>query len=138
MQTQQVGVDGVYDILAIRFIIDAGPDNEKDLCWQVYSIVTQIYEPIPERMRDWLTVPRPSGYESLHITVRTLSGLMVEVQIRSRRMDLVAEYGTAAHWAYKGVRNEQILNDWLNRVRKRLQNSAESFVSSAERMFHAQ
>jgi GTP pyrophosphokinase len=132
MQTQQVGVDGVYDILAIRFIIDAGPDNEKDLCWQVYSIVTQIYEPIPERMRDWITVPRPSGYESLHITVRTLSGLMVEVQIRSRRMDLVAEYGTAAHWAYKGVRNEQALNDWLNRVRKRLQNSAESFVSSAE------
>jgi len=132
MQIQQVGVDEVYDILAIRFIVDTTPDREKEVCWQVYSIVTQIYEPIPERMRDWITVPKASGYESLHITVRTPEGAVLEVQIRSRRMDIVAEFGVAAHWAYKGVKNEQVMNDWLAGVRKRLQNPQEDF-SSAEK-----
>ena len=132
MQIQQVGVDEVYDILAIRFIVDTTPDREKEVCWQVYSIVTQIYEPIPERMRDWITVPKASGYESLHITVRTPEGAALEVQIRSRRMDIVAEFGVAAHWAYKGVKNEQVMNDWLAGVRKRLQNPQEDF-SSAEK-----
>ncbi len=121
MQVQQLGVDEVYDILAIRFIIDAEPENEKELCWQVYSIVTQMYEPIPERMRDWITVPKESGYESLHITVKTPEGRVVEVQIRSRRMDVVAEYGVAAHWTYKGLQHEQVLQDWLVGIRKRLQ-----------------
>lgn len=121
MQAQQLAVEEVYDILGIRFIIDAEPEKEKDLCWQVYSIVTQIYEPIPERMRDWITVPKESGYESLHITVKTPEGKVVEVQIRSRRMDVMAEYGVAAHWAYKGVRNEQVLQNWLSGIRKRLQ-----------------
>jgi GTP diphosphokinase / guanosine-3',5'-bis(diphosphate) 3'-diphosphatase len=129
MQAQQVDVDEVYDILAIRFIIDTPPEKEKEVCWQVYSLVTQIYEPIPERMRDWITVPKASGYESLHITVRTPDQWVVEVQIRSRRMDMVAEYGVAAHWAYKGMRNEEVLNDWLGNVRKRLQNPAEEFRS---------
>ncbi len=132
MQIQQVGVDEVYDILAIRFIVDTTPDREKEVCWQVYSIVTQIYEPIPERMRDWITVPKASGYESLHITVRTPEGAALEVQIRSRRMDIVAEFGVAAHWAYKGVKNEQVMNDWIAGVRKRLQNPQEDF-SSAEK-----
>lgn len=121
MQVQQVGVDGVFDILAIRFIVDAPPETEKDVCWQVYSIVTHLYEPIPERMRDWISTPKASGYESLHITIKTPDGTAVEVQIRSRRMDLVAEYGVAAHWAYKGVSSQQALNQWLNTVRKRLQ-----------------
>jgi len=122
MQVQQVGVDEVYDILAIRFIVDTTPDKEKEVCWQVYSIVTQIYEPIPERMRDWITVPKASGYESLHITVRAPEGTTLEVKIRSRRMDVEAEYGIAAHWAYKGVKTEQVMRDWLAGVRKRLQN----------------
>ncbi len=121
MQAQQVGVDGVFDILAIRFIIEALPEKEKEFCWQVYSIVTHIYEPIQERMRDWITVPKASGYESLHTTVKTRTGLVVEVQIRSRRMDLVDEYGVAAHWIYKGIRREQELQQWLNKVRQRLQ-----------------
>lgn len=125
MQAQQVGVEEVYDILAIRFIIDTTPEKEKELCWQVYSLVTQMYEPIPERMRDWITVPKSSGYESLHITVKTPDGPVVEVQIRSRRMDVIAEYGVAAHWAYKGMRNEQVMQDWLANVRKRLQNPSE-------------
>jgi len=122
MQVQQVGVDEVYDILAIRFIVDTTPEQEKEVCWQVYSIVTQIYEPIPERMRDWITVPKASGYESLHITVRVPEGTTLEVQIRSRRMDVEAEYGIAAHWVYKGVKTEQVMRDWLAGVRKRLQN----------------
>jgi GTP diphosphokinase / guanosine-3',5'-bis(diphosphate) 3'-diphosphatase len=127
MQVQQVGMDEVYDILAIRFIVDTTPDKEKEVCWQVYSIVTQIYVPIPERMRDWITVPKASGYESLHITVRAPEGTTLEVQIRSRRMDMVAEYGVAAHWAYKGVKTEQVMRDWLSGVRKRLQNPNEDF-----------
>lgn len=132
MQVQQLGVEEVYDILGIRFIIDADPEKEKDLCWEVYSIVTQMYEPIPERMRDWITVPRESGYESLHITVKTPEGKVVEVQIRSRRMDAMAEYGVAAHWAYKGVQNEQILQDWLSGIRKRLQEPDKELASAKE------
>lgn len=121
MQAQQVGVDGIYDILAIRFIIDVPLEEEKAACWQVYSLVTHVYEPIPERMRDWITVPKASGYESLHATVRQADGMAVEVQIRSRRMDALAEYGVAAHWAYKGVRSEEVFKNWLNAVRQRLQ-----------------
>jgi len=132
MQAQQVDVDEVYDILAIRFIIDIPVEREKEVCWQAYSLVTQIYEPIPERMRDWITVPKSSGYESLHITVRTPDNWVVEVQIRSRRMDMVAEYGVAAHWAYKGMRNEEVLNDWLGNVRKRLQNPGEALISGED------
>lgn len=132
MQAQQVGVDGVFDILAIRFVIEAAPENEKELCWQVYSIVTHIYDPLPERMRDWITVPKASGYESLHITVKTRTGLIVEVQIRSRRMDVVDEYGVAAHWAYKGIRQEQELQQWLNKVRMRLQHPEEIQASASE------
>ncbi|MCK9346036.1 MAG: RelA/SpoT family protein [Bacteroidales bacterium] len=132
MQLQQVGVEEVYDILAIRFIVDTTPEKEKEVCWQVYSVVTQIYEPIPERMRDWITVPKASGYESLHITVRTPYGLVVEVQIRSCRMDVIAEYGVAAHWAYKGMKNEQVLQEWLANVRKRLEDSGVSFSTTAE------
>lgn len=117
MQTQQVDFDGIYDIFAIRFILESEPEKEKDLCWQVYSVVTHLYEPVIERMRDWITVPKPNGYTSLHITVRTPRGKYVEVQIRTRDMDTLAEFGLAAHWSYKGIHAEQILEQWLNKVR---------------------
>ncbi len=137
MQAQQLAVDEVYDILAIRFIIDADLEKEKEVCWQVYSIVTQMYEPIPERMRDWITLPKESGYEALHITVKTPEGPVVEVQIRSRRMDVAAEYGMAAHWVYKGLRHEQVLQDWLGGIRKRLKEwDKEQDISAAYKAFN--
>ena len=119
MQVQHVPFEGVYDVFAIRFIIDCEPDPvlEKDLCWKVYSYVTEEYEPDTARLRDWLTTPRPNGYESLHITVKNARGAYVEVQIRTKRMDYEAENGNAAHWAYKGVRHEATLDRWLTSVR---------------------
>ncbi len=109
MQKQKVPFEGVYDVFAIRFIIDCdGEDHklEKDLCWQVYSFVTEEYEPDTKRLRDWVTNPKPNGYESLHITVKNREGAYVEVQIRTQRMDDVAENGFASHWSYKGVKRQ--------------------------------
>ena len=107
MQVQKVPFEKVYDVFAIRFIIDCDDDPvlEKDLCWKVYSFVTEEYEPDIKRLRDWLTTPRPNGYESLHITVKNRQGNALEVQIRTKRMDMEAENGNAAHWAYKGIRH---------------------------------
>ena len=110
MQKQRVPFEGVYDVFAIRFIIDCdGEDHkqEKDLCWQVYSFVTEEYEPDTRRLRDWVTNPKPNGYESLHITVKNRDGAYVEVQIRTKRMDDVAENGFASHWSYKGIKREE-------------------------------
>ena len=123
MQVQKVPFEGVYDVFAIRFIIDCPPDpsTEKDLCWQVYSYVTEEYEPDTKRLRDWVTKPRPSGYESLHITVKNKRGTYLEVQIRTARMDDVAEKGLAAHWAYKGIKQEAATQAWLNSVRDALE-----------------
>ena len=123
MQVQKVPFEGVYDVFAIRFIIDCPPDpaTEKDLCWQVYSYVTEEYEPDTRRLRDWVTKPRPSGYESLHITVKNKRGNYLEVQIRTARMDEVAEKGLAAHWAYKGIKQEAATQAWLNSVRDALE-----------------
>ena len=123
MQVQKVPFEGVYDVFAIRFIIDCpeDPATEKDLCWKVYSYVTEEYEPDTKRLRDWVTTPRPSGYESLHITVKNRQGSYLEVQIRTRRMDDVAENGPAAHWAYKGIKQEQSTHDWLLSVRDALE-----------------
>ena len=124
MMAQKVSFEGVYDVFAIRFIIDCDPDNklEKDLCWKVYSYVTEEYEPDIKRLRDWLTTPRPNGYESLHITVKNKQGQSLEVQIRTKRMDVEAESGSAAHWAYKGVSHSSSIDRWLKSVRESLEN----------------
>lgn len=123
MLKQGVDFDGVFDVFAIRFIIDCEqvPAVEKDLCWKVYSYVTEEYEPDTNRLRDWLTNPKPNGYESLHITVKNKEGNYLEVQIRTARMDAMAENGTAAHWAYKGVQAAQSTERWLESVRYTLE-----------------
>ncbi len=123
MKKQQCDFEGVYDLFAIRIILDSPPDKEKMLCWQVYSIVTDMYQPNPKRLRDWLSVPKSNGYESLHITVLGPERKWVEVQIRTSRMDEVAERGVAAHWRYKGVKGEGGLDEWLTNVRKMLETS---------------
>lgn len=107
MQAQRCDVDRIYDLFAIRIILDSPEDREKQDCWQVYSLITDIFPPNPKRLRDWLSVPKSNGYESLHTTVLGPDDRWVEVQIRSRRMDEVAEQGVAAHWAYKGVKEHQ-------------------------------
>lgn len=123
MQVQKVPFEGIYDVFAIRFIIDCpdDPATEKQLCWQVYSYVTEEYEPDTRRLRDWITTPRPSGYESLHITVKNRKGSFLEVQIRTARMDDVAENGLAAHWAYKGIKHSGATDTWLQSVRDALE-----------------
>ena len=123
MQVQKVPFEGVFDVFAIRFIIDCEPDPvlEKDLCWKVYSYVTEEYEADTKRLRDWITTPRPSGYESLHITVKNKRGSYLEVQIRTVRMDDEAENGHAAHWAYKGIKHEASTDRWLQSVRDALE-----------------
>ena len=124
MVKQKVPFEGVYDVFAIRFIIDCDGENhklEKDLCWQVYSFVTEEYEADTTRLRDWVTNPKPNGYESLHITVKNKEGAYLEVQIRTRRMDDVAENGFASHWSYKGIKREETMANWLTSVRYALE-----------------
>lgn len=123
MKKQKCPFEGVYDLFAIRIIIDTNLKKEKQACWQAYSIVTDMYQPNPKRLRDWLSVPKSNGYESLHITVMGPNNKWVEVQIRTERMDEVAEKGLAAHWRYKGVKSESGLDDWLASVREALENS---------------
>jgi GTP pyrophosphokinase len=125
MQQQQVPFEGVYDVFAIRIIIDSLPKDEQSDCWKVYSIVTNIYTPNTNRLRDWITVPRPTGYESLHITVETPEKKTVEVQIRSVRMDEIAESGIAAHWRYKGVKQLETMQLWLDRIKLLLNSPSE-------------
>ena len=127
MQKQKVPFEGVYDVFAIRFIIDCEPDTkkEKDICWQVYSYVTEEYEADTKRLRDWVTNPKPNGYESLHITVKNKSGAYIEVQIRTKRMDDEAENGQASHWSYKGIKHEAQLDKWLTSVRYALEHPHE-------------
>ncbi len=120
MQKQDVPFEGVHDVFAIRFILYAALENEKPYCWKVYSLVTQEYVPDVERLRDWITTPKPNGYESLHTTVHNKSGARVEVQIRTRRMDEIAENGHASHWSYKGIHSVRGLDDWLKRVKEML------------------
>lgn len=123
MVVQKVPFEGVYDVFAIRFIILCEDDRqlEKDLCWKVYSYVTEEYEPDTARLRDWVTNPKPNGYESLHITVKNKSGASIEVQIRTKRMDDEAENGSASHWSYKGIKHEEQLDRWLKSVRYALE-----------------
>ena len=117
MKKQQCGFEGIYDLFAIRIIIDSPIDQEKMLCWQTYSLITDMYQPNPKRLRDWLSVPKSNGYESLHITVLGPENKWVEVQIRTERMDEIAERGLAAHWRYKGIKSEGNLDAWMKNVR---------------------
>lgn len=121
MKKQKCGFEGIYDLFAIRIIIDSPFDKEKMLCWQAYSLVTDMYQPNPKRLRDWLSVPKSNGYESLHITVLGPENKWVEVQIRTERMDEVAERGLAAHWRYKGIKGESGLDEWLGNIRTALE-----------------
>jgi len=121
MLKQQCGVDGIYDLFAIRIILDSAPEKEKAECWQVYSVVTDMYQPNPKRLRDWLSIPKSNGYESLHTTVLGPENKWVEVQIRTERMDEVAEKGVAAHWKYKGGKAETGMDEFLKGVREMLE-----------------
>ena len=123
MKKQKCGFEGIYDLFAIRIILDCPEDKEKMQCWQAYSIVTDMYQPNPKRLRDWLSVPKSNGYESLHITVLGPEQKWVEVQIRTERMDEIAERGVAAHWRYKGVKGETGLDEWLTGIRNMLEHA---------------
>ncbi|WP_298649755.1 HD domain-containing protein [uncultured Proteiniphilum sp.] len=123
LKKQKIEFESIYDLFAIRVILDAPADQEKAQCWQVYSIITDMYQPNPKRLKDWLSIPKSNGYESLHITVMGLDGRWVEVQIRSKRMDEIAERGLAAHWKYKGIKEETALDSWLGLLRESLEDS---------------
>ncbi len=124
MGKQKVDVEGVFDLFAIRVILESSPEKEKQDCWQTFSIITDMYQSNPKRMRDWLSVPKSNGYESLHITVLGPGQKWVEVQIRTQRMDDVAEHGLAAHWRYKGIKGaEGGVDEWLGNIRSALENN---------------
>ena len=123
MKRQNVEFEEVFDLFAVRIILEAKPEKEKEACWKVFSIITNIYISSPERMRDWITNPKSTGYESLHATVKSHHGKWVEVQIRTRRMDDIAEKGQAAHWQYKGVKSKKESESWLTHVREILQDT---------------
>ena len=130
MRKQKVGFKGVYDIFALRIIIDCPREMEKRLCWTVFSHVTDLYTPNPDRMRDWISIPKSNGYESLHTTVVTRDGRWVEVQIRTERMDEVAERGIAAHWRYKGVKQGGMgAEEWLGRLRELLEDTTSESIA---------
>ena len=119
IRTKKVPFEEIYDLYAIRIIVDVAPEREKSICWQVYSIVTDVHTPIPERLKDWITTPKSNGYESLHTTVIGPKGRFVEVQIRSERMDEISERGFAAHWKYKGVQKmHNLYENWLDNIRE--------------------
>ena len=121
LKKQKVEFEGIYDLFAIRVVLDTPPEKERSECWQVYSIITDMYQPNPKRMKDWISIPKSNGYESLHITVMGPQNKWVEVQIRTKRMDEIAERGLAAHWKYKGVKAESGLDEFLNTVRAALE-----------------
>lgn len=123
MQKQNVPFEGVYDVFAMRFILDVPLEKEHDYCWEVYSRVTQEYKPDTKRLRDWITNPKPNGYESLHTTVQNKEGAYIEVQIRTARMDDMAENGHASHWSYKGIKSVQGLDEWLKNVKSMLEST---------------
>ena len=123
MKKQKCKFEGIYDLFAIRIILDSPLEKEKMQCWQVYSIITDMYQPNPKRLRDWLSVPKSNGYESLHITVLGPENKWVEVQIRTERMDEIAEHGLAAHWRYKGIKSEGSVDEWLANIRSALENN---------------
>ena len=122
IKNKGVTFDEVYDLFAIRIILETPVDHEKADCWRVYSMVTELYHPNPDRLRDWISTPKANGYESLHTTVMGPKGKWVEVQIRTRRMDEIAEKGFAAHWKYKEGSNDKALDTWLREIRELLRN----------------
>ncbi|MEX2379234.1 MAG: HD domain-containing protein [Vicingaceae bacterium] len=128
MKKKNIPYEEVYDVFAIRIILDTKPDREKADCWNVYSIVTDYYQPNPDRLRDWLSTPKANGYESLHTTVMSPGGKWVEVQIRSRRMDEISEKGYAAHWKYKEGTNESNFDLWINKIRELLESPEKDAV----------
>jgi len=132
MVNKGIPFEEIYDIFAIRVIVDSLPDKEKSDCWRVYSVVTDLYRPKPDRMRDWISFPRNNGYESLHTTVMSPSGKWVEVQIRTKRMDEIAEKGYAAHWKYKEKGTESGVDEWIRRVREILENQDQNAVDLVE------
>ena len=135
MKKQKVDIDGVFDLFAIRIIIDSAPERERQECWQVFSIITDMYQSNPSRMRDWLSVPKSNGYESLHITVLGPEQKWVEVQIRTERMDDIAEHGLAAHWRYKGIKGGQSgVEEWLAGVRSALESGDDHQLMDQFRM----
>ena len=139
MRKQKVSFDEVYDIFALRIIIDCPREEEKTACWSVYSIVTDFYTPNPERLRDWISIPKSNGYESLHTTVVTQGGRWVEGQIRTERMDAVAERGIAAHWRYKGVQGASGMGteEWLARLRELIENTDTTTSTVSTKGFEA-
>lgn len=134
MRKSQVEFEEIYDIFAVRFIIDSIGENEKADCWKVYSIVTDKYIPNPQRLRDWISVPKSNGYESLQTTVLGPGNHWVEVQIRTERMDEIAEKGFAAHWKYKGGSSDSIIENWLNELREILESSEKSAIDLLDDM----
>lgn len=122
LKKQKTDFEHIYDLFAIRIILDSELEKEKAECWQVYSTVTDLYTPNPKRLKDWLSIPKSNGYESLHTTVMGPESRWVEVQIRTRRMDEIAERGLAAHWKYKGVKSQSKMDDWLTSLREMLEN----------------
>tara|TARA_Y100000385_G_scaffold282484_1_gene337005 strand:- start:4278 stop:6491 length:2214 start_codon:yes stop_codon:yes gene_type:complete len=123
IQNKNVPFERVYDLFAIRIIIDVPVEEEKRACWHIYSLITDFYKPIPERLKDWITSPKGNGYESLHTTIIGPKGRFVEIQIRTERMDDIAERGFAAHWKYKGKKNQNSVYDgWLDNIRTLLDN----------------
>ena len=138
MRAQKLAFDEVYDIFALRIIIDCPREEEKTACWSAYSIVTDFYTPNPERLRDWISIPKSNGYESLHPTVVTPEGRWVEVQIRTERMDAVAERGIAAHWRYKGVHGAGMgTEEWLARLRELIENTDTTTTTVSTKGFDA-
>ena len=131
IKKQNTTFEHIYDLFAIRIIIDAPYEQEKSQCWQAYSIVTDMYQPNPKRLRDWLSIPKSNGYESLHTTVMGPQGRWVEVQIRTQRMDEIAEKGLAAHFKYKGVKSESDFDQFLASVRELLEHQEGNDVNSA-------
>lgn len=129
IQKQQIPFENVADLFAIRIILDSPPEREKELCWKAYSIVTEYYKPDTDRLRDWITVPKSNGYESLHTTVTTPQNSIIEIQIRTERMDDIAENGHASHWSYKGVKTGQGLENWLTGVKSLLESTDKRSVT---------
>lgn len=139
MTSQEISFEKVYDLFAIRIILDLPPEMEKPGCWQVYSVVTDYYQPNPDRLRDWVSTPKSNGYESLHTTVMSKTGTWVEVQIRTKRMDEIAEKGYAAHWKYKESENttESGLEAWIGRVREILEHDNVSAIEFVDDFKHS-
>ena len=133
IKKKQIGFEEIYDLFAIRIVLDVPLEEEKRYCWQVYSIITETHKPIPERLKDWVSTPKSNGYESLHTTVIGPKGRFVEVQVRTERMDEIAERGFAAHWKYKKIKSQQhVYENWLDNIRDMLDdqhNDALEFVS---------